>query len=527
MPAEALQPITDSKLSTLKEAVRRYHSAAFLAEEWFDARGVSEESRNTFRLGLCEDPIPGHEQYEGMICIPYLDSIGRVLKVRFRRLSGDGPKYMDLSHEHSRMFNTKAILNADREIHVTEGECLTGDAEVLTPEGWVRFDAYAGQDVMQYNPDGTLSLVTPEAFVVNDYDGELVEYSNSQRFYSLTTPGHRMPAMGGKREPWRFVEAATPAPFCCHIPRAGIATGGSGTGWSDDEKALALALSADASIRKSSDGWKHGPGGVYAVFGLKKQRKIERLTGILDRLGVEYSCNLIKGGYTSICFHLRGEYRQFGRMLDHSWLTSATEAEREFMLEELVHWDGNRVPSRDQTEYSSKYEQNAVWVQTLAHLSGRTSTIIRRENKFGRWCKVSILHAKGTTSWQSLQNPVKVPYSGKVYCVKVPSSAFLVRQGGCITVTGNCDAIILEQLGYHAVALPGATQWQKHHPKMLAGFERIYAWGDPDSAGAEFNERILTSMRQAQAVKLAEDVNDTYLSGGAEAIEEAIKKVIW
>ena len=53
------------------------------------------------------------------------------------------------------------------------------------------------------------------------------------------------------------------------------------------------------------------------------------------------------------------------------------------------------------------------------------------------------------------------------------------------------------------------------------------AWGDPDSAGAEFNERILTSMRQAQAVKLTEDVNDTYLSGGAEAIEEAIKKVIW
>ena len=212
MPAEGLQPITDSKLSTLKEAVRRYHSAAFLAEEWFDARGVSEESRNTFRLGLCEDPIPGHEQYEGMICIPYLDSIGRVLKVRFRRLSGDGPKYMDLPHEHSRMFNTKAILNADRELHATEGEI---------------------------------------------------------------------------------------------------------------------------------------------------------------------------------------------------------------------------------------------------------------------------------------------------------------------------DAIILEQLGYHAVALPGATQWQKHHPKMLAGFERIYAWGDPDSAGAEFNERILTSMRQAQAVKLNEDVNDLFLSAGAEGVHRAKESVIW
>ena len=175
MPAEALQPITDSKLSTLKEAVRRYHSAAFLAEEWFDARGVSEESRNTFRLGLCEDPIPGHEQYEGMICIPYLDSIGRVLKVRFRRLGGDGPKYRDLSHEHSRMFNTKAILNADREIHVTEGECLTGDAEVLTPEGSLPFRVESmrltdtGEAVDTVSVAGTrLQLVFPFAVGAGD-----------------------------------------------------------------------------------------------------------------------------------------------------------------------------------------------------------------------------------------------------------------------------------------------------------------------------------------------------------------------
>ena len=212
MPAEALQPITDSKLSTLKEAVRRYHSAAFLAEEWFDARGVSEESQRIHLLGLVEDPIPGHEQYEGMICIPYLDSIGRVLKVRFRRLSGDGPKYMDLPHDPPRVFNTKAIFEADEEL------------------------------------------------------------------------------------------------FCCE---------------------------------------------------------------------------------------------------------------------------------------------------------------------------------------------------------------------------GEMDAIILEQLGYHAIALPGANQWQKHHTKMLAGFERIYACGDPDEAGETFNDNILTSMRKAQAVKLSEDVNDLFLSGGAEAIEEAIKKVIW
>jgi len=113
--------------------VKKYHSAIFLAEDLLDARGVSEESRRTFRLGVVEDPIEDHEPYEGMLCIPYLDRLGRVLKVRFRRLEGSGPKYMDLPHEHSRIFNTKAIFEADSEIHVTEGEM---DCIILTQLGY-------------------------------------------------------------------------------------------------------------------------------------------------------------------------------------------------------------------------------------------------------------------------------------------------------------------------------------------------------------------------------------------------------
>lgn len=92
---------------------------------------------------------------------------------------------------------------------------------------------------------------------------------------------------------------------------------------------------------------------------------------------------------------------------------------------------------------------------------------------------------------------------------------------------GELDAVTLSQLGYPAIALPGAQQWQRHHSKMLAGFERIYCWGDPDTAGADFNEAITRSMRSAQAVKLRQDINDTYLSEGVKAIEKAIGEVIW
>lgn len=93
---------------------------------------------------------------------------------------------------------------------------------------------------------------------------------------------------------------------------------------------------------------------------------------------------------------------------------------------------------------------------------------------------------------------------------------------------GEMDAVILEQLDLFAVALPGANQWRPHHSKMLAGFERIYVWGDPDGAGQGFASEVVQSMRQAQRVPLSRgDVNETYLSGGSEAIYEAMEKLTW
>lgn len=92
---------------------------------------------------------------------------------------------------------------------------------------------------------------------------------------------------------------------------------------------------------------------------------------------------------------------------------------------------------------------------------------------------------------------------------------------------GEFDAMILNMLGYHAVAIPGASGFQSHHRRMLAGFGRIYVWGDPDEAGAGFASRITRSMSQAVAVRLTDsDVNDTYVAGGEAAIHAALANSI-
>jgi len=84
---------------------------------------------------------------------------------------------------------------------------------------------------------------------------------------------------------------------------------------------------------------------------------------------------------------------------------------------------------------------------------------------------------------------------------------------------GEFDAMILTKVGLNAIAIPGAHGWQWHHRRMLAGFSRVYVWGDPDDAGAEFVTKVTASMRTARGVPLkAGDVTETYLAGGAAAV---------
>ena len=90
---------------------------------------------------------------------------------------------------------------------------------------------------------------------------------------------------------------------------------------------------------------------------------------------------------------------------------------------------------------------------------------------------------------------------------------------------GELDALVLNQLGLPAVAIPGALLYRNHHRRMLAGFSTVWSWGDPDDAGAELNQKIIRSLRQAKAVSLRDgDVTDTFLKGGQSAIFALIGK---
>lgn len=85
---------------------------------------------------------------------------------------------------------------------------------------------------------------------------------------------------------------------------------------------------------------------------------------------------------------------------------------------------------------------------------------------------------------------------------------------------GELDALILQQVGLHAIAIPGARHWQPRHRKMLAGFDEIYVWADQDDAGREFAGKVTRSLRNARTVRLpdGQDVGETYVQVQQEGL---------
>lgn len=101
----------------------------------------------------------------------------------------------------------------------------------------------------------------------------------------------------------------------------------------------------------------------------------------------------------------------------------------------------------------------------------------------------------------------------------------VVDAGDAIHVTeGELDTVVLEQAGYRAIGVPGANSWKRHHPRLLAGFSKVFIWGDGDKAGQQFSRTVFASVDTGVIVGLPPgmDVNDLYLAEGEAGLHRML-----
>ena len=317
-------------------------------------------------------------------------------------------------------------------------KCVVGETEVLTPYGWVRIDKldYHQVPIAQWSHDGRISFTLVSDF--NIYVADKTIKLSGRNSCVEGTEEHRVPIHRSDKNLKRETTLGK-LKLDSHfgIPTCGYLSNEK-TVLNHFEVMLLVAFQADGSF--NSNGHK---------FRFKKERKVKRLTSILNTLNIKHTVTITADGMTNIYFSGPGWLtKQFD-----SFLLLLGKYEMQTFMSELTYWDGFETVNRKQ--YFSTNRKNAEWVQTIAHLTGYTATI--RESAPTGFGKKNLFHVlfNNRNKLANLSTHTKTVNNGRklVYGPTVPTGFFLIKHEGRISVTGNSNHGLNYDLGYRQFSL--------------------------------------------------------------------------
>ncbi len=317
--------------------------------------------------------------------------------------------------------------------------CLNGYVEFLTPEGWVQLKDYTpGQKVAQW-ADGEISFTDDVEHIRLECREDMYAFRNSS--FEMTVSGeHRVLLdVGGEKQVLTAEEIAKLAKYASFKERASIVRHYSAGNFQTSLTEWQIR----AMVMFAADGCYHSNG--LCKMELRKERKIERATKILDKLGVHYSHTVNKRGNTT--FRTKALTEKKPLHLCHNWFIEPSHTLK-ILLEEVFLWDGSDKGDKGR-EFTSKYREECDVVQHAAHANGMSTKLYSRTVNGVTYYTLSVYRegsCKNKTSLRSLKLEREASWDGYKYCFKVPSSYFVVRQNGVVFVTGNSAA--LEQLSW-------------------------------------------------------------------------------
>lgn len=458
-----------------------------IVDDYFKGRKISKET-----LDYCNI---GQDIYDNVVWRFY-DENDNLITVKLRHSHKPTEKedkewYLPNYDYTPILFNMNRVDPSNGPLVITEGQCFPPETEILTEDGWVRFDNYKNQKVMMVNDDLTGEFITPMAKIIKKYDGLLYKVKRKNNSFEMT-PDHNIVILENNKIIKRKLEDM-PNTVRGEVPVA-IAHDGIGIPLSNDQLALFIAISADGTLDERKDGIP------YVRFQVKKQRKAERFEKLLIANNIKHIKSVYKNGF--VFFGFRAPEWVRSKMFDQNWISLSSIEQKRFIIDEMVHWDGNHVHNRNQFEYNSNVYENATFIQTIAHLCGYMATICpKHKGKYKPVFAVHILFDKDSVCWQDIKKHIATrKYEGIVYCVSVPSGMILTRYEDHIMVCGNCDTLAVIESGYYnVVSVPGGSQnnkWIEECFDWLEEFKQIVIFSDGDEAGIKMRKEVVARLGQ-------------------------------
>lgn len=370
-------------------------------------------------------------------------TIARILASKING-SLSGLEEMDAASNNG-VDNVRAIIKSAQERSVSSkykifilDECVTGDTEILTDEGFKRIDSLTRKErIAQYTDDGHIEFVFPSDYVEMFYEGDMYEVSlrKNGKKKVMMSPHHVQPLRikGSHNIKESYIKD------CVFAQSNELITAGLGVGYNEAltaKEQLFIAAQADGYCNKNMlhDGthdWE---------FHLKKRTKISRLLEILQELNITPRIygDIDSGEAVSIRCHL--DIPTSKLFTDFFSLDMGVDRARDF-ISEILKWDGS-TKSGYPGYYSSVVKENVDFVSAVLSLAGYGGSqgSYTYTNPNHKPCHYVHWYNTDCRPTASIRKNI-VQYSGMIYCVKVPSKKIVIRAEGFTFITGNCHAL--------------------------------------------------------------------------------------
>lgn len=339
--------------------------------------------------------------------------------------------------KHGTLLGNKSGLSAIKEMENAylsgaTGHCFSEDVEILVAnKGWIKvLDVQQSDKVATYNKQtGQFEWNrVRDKFVYDNY--KELYHIKSSTIDLMVTDKHGLigfNASNGKLEEFTAEELIKSSkryniPLACTLNE-----NSTGVSLSDDELRLIVNICADASIEDRSFRWH-----------IKKERKIDHLVELLNRLNLKYSFNIQKTGNVKIRLSCE-DSKKYLWLFDNSikclpaLIACCNKAQAEIVLDEYSITDGHKNSSAKNSYqiYTSKQKEVDILQEMFVKNGMRTSVIKKDDGNY-----VITVNKRSLTTINK-QNVTIVPYSGKVSCVSVDNGTLVVRSKGKTVITQN------------------------------------------------------------------------------------------
>jgi superfamily II DNA or RNA helicase len=362
--------------------------------------------------------------------------------------------------QHQIQTSSFLTLNS-RAYCLNEPGCVDSETEYLSPTGWVKISEYKGGKVAQYNLNGTIEFVEPEAYVKLPCE-DMIRFKTKYGIDQLLSPEHRVLAHSSANyekqavmsaayvkhmhdevqthyssgAPKKYVRGAKNTIAFQHtsIPAAFFYPGAAGVALTNERLRVQIAVIADGHF-------PYPETSARCVVRLKKERKITRLRSLLTTAEIEFSekldCSVSGSGFHVFTFYAPLVLKKFDARF---WGCSAEQLA--IVRDEVIHWDGSDRGEAKGSQFFSVEKESADFVQYAFASAGIIARVTEDAREGRRTCYVVTLR-KDSPRFLTLRNRNEATVfaepstDGFKYCFQVPSTFLLFRRNGCVFASGN------------------------------------------------------------------------------------------